>query len=45
MLERFIAWVNGHEGVEWVTYAEIAEDFRKRNPAPKGARMPKGFAA
>ncbi|BEI85954.1 hypothetical protein CcaverHIS002_0602410 [Cutaneotrichosporon cavernicola] len=43
MLERFIAWVNTHDGVEWVTYAEIADDFRRRNPAPKGARMPKGF--
>ncbi|GMK58403.1 hypothetical protein CspeluHIS016_0504350 [Cutaneotrichosporon spelunceum] len=43
MLERFINWVNTHEGVEWVTYAEIADDFRRRNPAPAGARMPKGF--
>jgi hypothetical protein len=43
MLERFIEWVNGHEGVEWVPMMEIAEDFRKRNPAPEGARMPKGL--
>lgn len=43
MLERFIEWVNGHEGVEWVTMAEIAEDFRERNEPPKGAWMPKGM--
>jgi len=45
MLERFIKWVNTHEGVEWVTMAEIAEDFMKNNTPPKGARMPKGLKA
>jgi hypothetical protein len=30
MLERFVTWVNKHEGVEWVTMDEIAEDFRSR---------------
>ncbi|RSH77842.1 uncharacterized protein EHS24_002903 [Apiotrichum porosum] len=43
MLERFITWVNTHKGVEWVTMLEIADDFRKNNPAPKDAKMPKGF--
>jgi hypothetical protein len=43
MLERFINWVNTHEGVEWVTMNEIAEDFRSRSKPPAGARMPKGF--
>lgn len=43
MLERFIKWVNEHDGVEWVTMQEIADDFRKRVPPPKGARMPKGM--
>jgi hypothetical protein len=42
MLERFIKWVNTHEGVEWVTMAEIAEDFRSKNQPPSNARMPKG---
>jgi len=41
MLERFINFVNEHEGVEWVTMAEMAQDFRDRNEPPKGARMPK----
>lgn len=43
MLERFITWVNTHKGVEWVTMLEIADDFRKNNPPPKDAKMPKGF--
>jgi hypothetical protein len=43
MLERFIEWVNTHEGVEWVPMEEIARDFRERNEAPAGARMPKGL--
>ena len=32
MLERLIAHVNGHEGVRWATFDEIADDFVKRNP-------------
>ena len=32
MLERLIAYINGHTGVRWVTMEEIAEDFRKRTP-------------
>jgi hypothetical protein len=43
MLERFIEWVNTHDGVEWVPMMEIAKDFRERNAAPQGARMPAGF--
>jgi len=43
MLERFITWVNGHDGVEWVTMNEIAEDFRSRSQPPEGSRMPKGL--
>jgi peptidoglycan/xylan/chitin deacetylase (PgdA/CDA1 family) len=27
MHERFIEWVNGFEGVKWVTFAEVAEEF------------------
>ncbi|KAL7419002.1 hypothetical protein Q5752_006687 [Cryptotrichosporon argae] len=44
MLERFIEWVNTHDGVEWVPMIEIAKDFRERNPAPTGAAMPRGLA-
>jgi hypothetical protein len=43
MLERFITWVNTHDGVEWVTMNEIAKDFRSRSQLPAGARMPIGF--
>jgi len=32
MLERLIAHVNGHEGVRWATFDEIADDFLARNP-------------
>jgi len=31
MLERLIAHVNGHEGVRWATFDEIADDFLARN--------------
>lgn len=43
MLERFIRWVNEHDGVEWVAMEEIAEDFRAKNKPPLGAVMPKGM--
>lgn len=43
MLERFIEWVNTHDGVEWVTMQEIAEDYRSRVPPPDGAAMPVGL--
>ncbi|MEW5620802.1 polysaccharide deacetylase [Pseudomonas putida] len=32
MLERLIEHMLSHSGVRMVTYAEIADDFRKRNP-------------
>jgi peptidoglycan-N-acetylglucosamine deacetylase len=32
MLERLIAHINGHEGVRWATFDEIADDFVRRNP-------------
>jgi peptidoglycan/xylan/chitin deacetylase (PgdA/CDA1 family) len=35
MLERLIAYINGHDGVRWVTMEEVAEDFRKRTPFTK----------
>ncbi len=30
MLERLIEYINGHEGVRWTTFDEIAEDFAER---------------
>jgi peptidoglycan/xylan/chitin deacetylase (PgdA/CDA1 family) len=32
MLERLIQYINGHEGVRWATFDEIADDFIQRNP-------------
>jgi peptidoglycan/xylan/chitin deacetylase (PgdA/CDA1 family) len=32
MLERLIGYINGHEGVSWLTMDEMAEDFRARQP-------------
>ncbi|MCW2945263.1 MAG: putative xylanase/chitin deacetylase [Actinoallomurus sp.] len=32
MHERLIDYIGGHEGVRWVTFDEIADDFIRRNP-------------
>jgi peptidoglycan/xylan/chitin deacetylase (PgdA/CDA1 family) len=32
MLERLIEYMNGHEGVEWMKFEDIAADFRARYP-------------
>lgn len=29
MHERFIDWVNTHDGVEWLTFEQMADEFRK----------------
>ena len=33
-LERIIAHIKGHDGVRWVTFDEIAQDFLRRSPRP-----------
>ena len=38
MLERLIEYINGHDGVKWMTFEKIAEDFRKRFPFSGSAR-------
>jgi peptidoglycan/xylan/chitin deacetylase (PgdA/CDA1 family) len=38
MLERLIEYINGHDGVKWMTFEEIAADFRKRFPFAGGQR-------
>ena len=38
MLERLIEYINGHDGVEWATFEDIADDFRKRYPFASGKR-------
>jgi hypothetical protein len=39
MLERLIEYINGHEGVSWVSMEDAADDFRRRYPypGPKGS--------
>ncbi len=32
MLERMIEYINGHDGVKWATFEEIADDFARRQP-------------
>ncbi len=32
MLERLIEHINKHDGVEWVTFDQMADDFKERFP-------------
>ena len=38
MLERMIEHINSHSGTKWMTFEEIAVDFRKRYPFAGGKR-------
>ena len=40
MHERLIEHINKHEGVEWVTMAQMVDEFKKRNQVAEGALMP-----
>jgi peptidoglycan/xylan/chitin deacetylase (PgdA/CDA1 family) len=40
MHERLIEHINKHEGVEWVTMAEICDEFKRNNPYPESAMRP-----
>lgn len=42
MLERLIEYINSHEGVQWATMEEIAEDFKQRYPF-SGANRPRDY--
>ncbi|MCI9887847.1 polysaccharide deacetylase [Micrococcales bacterium 31B] len=42
MLERLIDHINQHEGVRWVTMAEVVDDFRARFPYA-GAERPRSW--
>lgn len=41
MHERIIEHINKHEGVEWVTMAEMCDDFKSTTKPEEGALMPK----
>jgi peptidoglycan/xylan/chitin deacetylase (PgdA/CDA1 family) len=41
MHERLIEHINKHEGVEWVTMAEMVDEFKKKNKPVEGAMLPK----
>jgi hypothetical protein len=36
MLERLIEHINGHNGVRWGTFDQIADDFLTRSPRQGG---------
>ncbi|MBA2794756.1 MAG: polysaccharide deacetylase [Thermoleophilaceae bacterium] len=38
--ERLIEHINGHEGVRWATFNEIADDFARRQPRPARQAAP-----
>ncbi|KAG9614173.1 polysaccharide deacetylase, partial [Aureobasidium melanogenum] len=40
MHERIIEHINKHEGVEWVTMAEMSDEFKRKNSPPPNALMP-----
>ncbi|KAK9386499.1 hypothetical protein V1515DRAFT_622459 [Lipomyces mesembrius] len=40
MHERIIEFINSHDGVEWVTMGEMADDFKSKNTPSPGALMP-----
>lgn len=35
---RLIEWINGHEGVEWLTMKQVNDEFRARNPKPSSVQ-------
>lgn len=38
--DRIIDHINKHEGVEWVTFEQMAADFKSKNTPEEGAILP-----
>lgn len=36
MQQRLIDHINKHEGVQWVTFEQMADDFKRNNPRTAG---------